>query len=296
MAHERSHPLGGAAIRIRGWAEVTYFVPDVRAAGDFVSQLTGRAPLLDEVNLCQFAVGDGRLTLHPADSQGPAGVAGQVAYWRLGDVDALATAIEWFETHGGHRYRGPMTGPDGWTVCQVRDPFGNAWGFLAPAPVDVRGAQAEDRRWLRDLWRREWGGETQEYQGVHHHVTQVDALVAWRGDARVGAATFVVAGRMAELVTLNADPRGQGIGSRLLATWEQDMAGRGVTRLTLTTTNDNLDALALYQRRGYRLVRLNPEAVMRARIQKPSIPLTGEHGIPLRDELVLAKHLGGAEA
>lgn len=296
MEHEWARPLGGAAIRIRGWAEVTYFVPDVAAARDWVSQLTNRAPLLDEANLCQFAVGAGRLTLHPADSKGPAGVAGQVVYWRLEDAEGITAAIEWFEAHGGHRHRGPMTGPDGWTVCQVRDPFGNAWGFRAPAPVDVRGAEAADRPWLRDLWRREWGGETQEYQGTHHHVTQVDALVAWRGDSRVGAATFVVAGRTAELVTLNADPRGQGIGSRLLAAWEQHAAGRGVTRLTLTTTNDNLDALALYQRRGYRLVRLNPGAVMRARIHKPSIPLTGEHGIALRDELVLDKQLEGAEA
>ncbi|MDA8200477.1 MAG: GNAT family N-acetyltransferase [Thermaerobacter sp.] len=296
MRHDGLHPLGGAAVRIRGWAEVTYFVPDVRAARDFVSQLTGRVPLLDKENLCQFAVGDGRLTIHPLDPKGPAGVAGQVAYWRLEDPDAMAHMIEWFETHGGQRYRGPMSGPDGWTACQVRDPFGNAWGFLAPARVEVRAAEPGDRPWLCDLWRREWGGETQEYQGTHHHVRDVDALVAWRGEARVGAATFVVAGRMAELVTLNADPRGQGIGSGLLARWEQDMAARGVTRLTLTTTNDNLDALALYQRRGYRLVRLNPEAVMRARMQKPSIPLTGEHGIALRDELVLAKALGGADA
>ncbi len=296
MAHERSHPPGGAAIWMRGWEEVEYFVPDVRAARDWVSQLTGRAPLVDEVNLCQFAVGDGRLTFYATDPKRPAGVAGQGVYWRLGDVDAIATAIEWVETHGGQRYHGPMTGSDGWTVCQVRDPFGNVWGLMVPSPVDVRRAQAEDRPWLRDLWRQEWGGESQEYQGGDRHVTQVDALVAWRGEARVGTATFVVVGRTAELVTLNADPRGQGIGSALLAAWEQKMAGRGVTRLTLTTTYDNLGALALYQRRSHRLVHLNPEAVVRARIQKPSIPLTGEHGIALRDELVMEKRLDGAEA
>lgn len=296
MGHEGPPGLPQAPTRIHGWAAVTYFVPDVRAARDFVSQLTGEAPVLDHENLCHFAVGAERITLHPADPKGPVGVAGQVAYWRLADVAALDSMIEWFEGHGGQKYRGPTTGPDGWTVCQVRDPFGNAWGFVAPAAFAVRAIHAEDRPWLRALWQREWGGETQVSHGAQHHVSEVDALVAWRGAVRVGAATFVATGRTAELVTLNADPRGQGIGSRLLAAWEEAMARRGVARLTLTTTNDNLDALALYQRRGYRLARLIPEAVMRARLQKPSIPVTGHHGIPLRDELVLEKCLGGSGA
>ena len=56
----------------------------------------------------------------------------------------------------------------------------------------------------------------------------------------------------------------------------------------MLTTNDNLDALRFYQRRGFRLAELRPGAVDRARERlKPEIPRTGEHGIPLRDELVL---------
>jgi len=54
------------------------------------------------------------------------------------------------------------------------------------------------------------------------------------------------------------------------------------------TTNDNVDALRFYQRRGFRLCRLSPEAVDRSRrTVKPEIPATGAYGIPLRDELEL---------
>ncbi|MFD0788518.1 GNAT family N-acetyltransferase, partial [Micromonospora azadirachtae] len=61
----------------------------------------------------------------------------------------------------------------------------------------------------------------------------------------------------------------------------------GLPRLWLITTNDNLRALRFYQRRGLRLVGVDPGAVDRARRLKPEIPLLGEDGIPLHDELIL---------
>jgi GNAT superfamily N-acetyltransferase len=61
----------------------------------------------------------------------------------------------------------------------------------------------------------------------------------------------------------------------------------GLDRLWLTTTNDNLAALALYRRCGFRIVRVVAGGVDRAQELKPSIPLIGAHGIPVHDELVL---------
>jgi hypothetical protein len=46
--------------------------------------------------------------------------------------------------------------------------------------------------------------------------------------------------------------------------------------------------LRFYQRRGFRLRALRPGAVDEARrTLKPAIPPTGDHGIPLRDEIEL---------
>ena len=65
---------------------------------------------------------------------------------------------------------------------------------------------------------------------------------------------------------------------------------RGSTRLWLITTNDNVDALRFYQRRGFRLVAIDRDAVERSRATlKPGIPRTGLHGIPIRDELTLER-------
>ena len=108
----------------------------------------------------------------------------------------------------------------------------------------------------------------------------------------MGLATYRVAGGECELVSLDAVHHWQGIGSALLTGVANEARRHGCRRLWLTTTNDNLNAIRFYQRRGLRLVDVHPGAVDDARRLKPSIPLVGEHGIPIRDELELELELG----
>jgi RimJ/RimL family protein N-acetyltransferase len=58
-------------------------------------------------------------------------------------------------------------------------------------------------------------------------------------------------------------------------------------RVWLITTNDNSDALKFYQKAGFRIVAVHRDAVALARRLKPEIPLVGENGIPIRDEIEL---------
>ena len=78
----------------------------------------------------------------------------------------------------------------------------------------------------------------------------------------------------------------RGIGTALLEAVIEAVAG--CDRIWLVTTNDNLEALRFYQRRGFVLSALRPGAVDEARRRlKPRIAGIGEFGIPLRDELEL---------
>jgi ribosomal protein S18 acetylase RimI-like enzyme len=61
----------------------------------------------------------------------------------------------------------------------------------------------------------------------------------------------------------------------------------GCRRVWLITTNDNLTALAFYQKRGFVLTALHPNAIAESRKLKPEIPLVAENSIPIRDELEL---------
>lgn len=114
------------------------------------------------------------------------------------------------------------------------------------------------------------------------------ALVAWADDDIVGLATYVVDGDACELLTLHARDRFAGVGTALVEAVIAEARSAGCGRLWLVTTNDNVDALRFYQRRGFKLTQLRPGAVDTSRqTLKPEIPLVGEHGIPLTDELEL---------
>ena len=118
------------------------------------------------------------------------------------------------------------------------------------------------------------------------------ALIAQEDGKIVGVLTYIPAGHAWEVLTLHAEPRRNGSGTALMHAVEGEARKAGARELILTTTNDNLDALRFYQRRGFDLVGIDPGAVDRARKDlKPQIPRVGEFGIPIRDELRLRKVL-----
>lgn len=120
------------------------------------------------------------------------------------------------------------------------------------------------------------------------------AVLAWSEGELMGAATYVVDGDDCELLTLYAATRQLGVGSALLTAVRDVARDAGCRRLWVVTTNDNVEALRFYQRRGFRLALIRPGAVDRSReMLKPEIPSSGAHDIPLRDELELEMTLGG---
>jgi ribosomal protein S18 acetylase RimI-like enzyme len=111
-------------------------------------------------------------------------------------------------------------------------------------------------------------------------------LVERDGEA-VGLLTYEVVGDQMEVMTIESWVERSGAGSALLAAAVDEARRAGCRRVWLITTNDNLRALRFYQRRGLRLVAVYPGAVAAARALKPSIPLVGQHGIQVTDELEL---------
>jgi GNAT superfamily N-acetyltransferase len=117
-------------------------------------------------------------------------------------------------------------------------------------------------------------------------------LVAFDGERLAGLLTYVVRGDECEILTLHAASQWRGVGTALIEAVVAEAGRRGCSRLWLLTTNDNVDALRFYQRRGFVLARLVPGGVDRAReTLKPDIPRVGDYGIPLRDEIVLERPL-----
>jgi ribosomal protein S18 acetylase RimI-like enzyme len=143
-----------------------------------------------------------------------------------------------------------------------------------------------------DGWfEQHWGDRTVAAHGTAYSMDDVECLVADDGGRLVGAVTFRTEAEDMEVVTIDADERRRGIGRTLLAAAVAEAQHRGLRRVWLTTTNDNLTAIAFYQAVGFRLCALRPDGVAESRRVKPTIPLRGENGLPLRDELDLERIL-----
>ena len=163
--------------------------------------------------------------------------------------------------------------------------------------VDLRVRPADDkgRGWISRLLLKRWGSERIVVHGDVYRPAELPGFVAVGDGERLGLLTYHIDGQDCEIVTVDSLHEGVGIGSALIEAVKQAARESSCRRLWLITTNDNLEALRFYQKRGFELVAVRRGAVDAARKVKPEIPLWGNHGIPLRDEIELEMALRTTE-
>ena len=143
--------------------------------------------------------------------------------------------------------------------------------------------------WICRVLEKSWGGAEIAVKGTLIDASKLPGFVAREGKELVGLITYDIRNKECQIVTLNAVKQWAGIGSGLLEAVEKLARERGCPRIWLVTTNDNLDALRFYQRREYRVCAVYSNVLEVSRKLKPQIPMVGEFGIPLRDEIELEK-------
>ena len=151
--------------------------------------------------------------------------------------------------------------------------------------IRIRPIAEGDRPMLAWLVAELWGSEIVAVHGSSLRPAELGGFIAERSQRLVGLLTYQLVGNVLEIVTLNAIDRRAGIGTMLIEAAVSKARRFGCGEVRLTTTNDNVDALRFYQRRGFRLAEVRPGADNQARQQKPEIPRVGDYGIPLHDEI-----------
>lgn len=153
--------------------------------------------------------------------------------------------------------------------------------------LTLRPLTQEDLPRLRQFWIDHWGGEEMITRGRVHRPEQLDGFIVADGEEWLGLLTFVLEDNECEIMSLDSLREGQGIGSKLISQVLGEARARGCKRLFLITSNDNLNALGFYQKRGFEIAAIYRGAVNASRKIKPGIPLVGYNNIPLRDEIEL---------
>jgi GNAT superfamily N-acetyltransferase len=158
-----------------------------------------------------------------------------------------------------------------------------------PPPL-VREASVDDRDRALDIFQREFGGRQLVADGQPVSLTDAEMLVAETEGGVSGALAWRQRDGVLHIVALATDPMWQraGVGGYLLAEAEALARRKGLPRVLVTMTNDNIPGLYFYQRRGYRLSTLLSGAVSS---QARNRDLAGFAGIRIEDEIQLSKQL-----
>lgn len=152
--------------------------------------------------------------------------------------------------------------------------------------LDIRDFEDDDRAWARQL--------IEEHQDGDHRVarlgelldpTEQEGIVAELDGRPIGLLTVHETDRGLEVLTLHSEVGGVGAGTRLLETALRVAEASHAPRLWLVTTNDNVDAIGWYLRRGMTVADVHAGAVDADRAAvKSSIPSTNRlNGLPIRD-------------
>ncbi len=184
-----------------------------------------------------------------------------------------------------------------------RDQEGNT--FLCPAharmevtgprgqaprpPLTIRPANPADRERIAQIALDCWGEVEVESFGRRYRVDALPAFVACDTDEIVGVASYAREGDATNLVMLNVLPQWQGRGAAhdLVSAVIKMTRAEGAERVILSTTNDALPALILYQRLGFVITGLDVGKM----IEHHGGIEPGFAGIPVRDEIHLELRL-----
>jgi N-acetylglutamate synthase-like GNAT family acetyltransferase len=151
----------------------------------------------------------------------------------------------------------------------------------------VRKIKDCNRKWIRKFISKEWGAEKVVSRGKIYYPHQLPGFIAFKNKKYLGLITYKIEKDSCEIITLNSIVKKKGIGSALVEKVKKIAKKSDCQRIWLITTNDNIDALIFWQKIGFSLKAVYPNAISFSRKLKPEIPKVGNYGIPIRDEIEL---------
>ena len=146
----------------------------------------------------------------------------------------------------------------------------------------------EDKSELLRLMMTVWGSHKMMIDLHTYDVAEIDALGLFTAAGATAAlASWTRRDQTAYLCALHSLRPGEGVAVQMLAAVKAAARGAGATKLKAMLTNDNMPGLTFYQRQGFRLSGLYPEAIDHYRSVIPTIIKTGYRDIPVHDALEL---------
>ncbi len=153
--------------------------------------------------------------------------------------------------------------------------------------LKIRPSETADNKWLEELMNRDWGGLPLVIRGSQYYPSQLEGVIAENESGIAGFLFYEVRKRDCEIIVFDVFDKLKGTGTLLLDKLKDIAKSKNCARIYLMTTNDNLDALRFYQKRGFHICGIHVDSVKMSRKIKPTIGMIGDYDIPVRDEIDL---------
>jgi Acetyltransferase (GNAT) family. len=138
---------------------------------------------------------------------------------------------------------------------------------------------------VNNILQEEWHCPPLISRGRIIDTTILPGFLFIENDTIAGIVTYNIENAECEIITLNSFKENRGIGTMLVNAVLEAARKNGCERLWLITTNDDINAIRFYQKKGFDLVAAHINAIEISRRLKPEIPLIGMDDIPIKHEL-----------
>lgn len=133
-----------------------------------------------------------------------------------------------------------------------------------------------------------WHGSIMIIKGERVDITTEDGYCIIDKNSVVAVVTYRLKNNICEITLLHTIKQRCGIGKMLVYEVIKTVRSKGVDTVMVVTTNDNVGAIAFYQKIGFDIVNIYRNSMDYVRKMKPTVPIMGENNIPLKHEIEFA--------
>lgn len=155
----------------------------------------------------------------------------------------------------------------------------------------VQNITAEMREEIGQFMQENWGSTVMVSRGHIHQLDRLPGFLAVENNEIIGIITYYIIDKNCEIVSLDSFKEKRGIGTQLVKCVIDAAKKQFCEKIWLITTNDNVNAMRFYQKRGFTMTNLYIDAVKEARKLKREIPIIGYEGIPILHEIEFEKKI-----
>jgi GNAT superfamily N-acetyltransferase len=153
--------------------------------------------------------------------------------------------------------------------------------------MEVNRITEKNRNIVNDFIINRWYSLKMIIRGKEIDMTSLDGFYVLNKCTIIGLITYLIneENNVMEITSLDSLKENQGIGTILINRVVEEAKEVRCKKIVLITTNDNINALRFYQKRGFDMVHLFHNALEVSRKLKPEIPFIGQNSIPLMHEI-----------